>query len=87
MVYNMTNMIKGQCVYTGNAIPVCVNSVKMPLVRVKFVKIPVFFFVNSVKIHTGKIFTKICLWVVTNIRYVKDNQGDSLSLPPLSLVE
>ena len=38
----MTNMIKGQCVYTGNANPVCVNSVKMPLVRVKFVKIPNF---------------------------------------------
>ena len=74
----MTNMIKGQCVYTGNANPVCVNSVKMPLVRVKFVKIPVLF-VNSVKIHTGKNFTKICLWVMTNIRYVKDNQGDSLS--------
>ena len=54
----MTNMIKGQCVYTGNAIPVCVNSVKMPLVRVKFVKIPVFF-VNSVKIHTGKNFTNL----------------------------
>ena len=53
----MTNMIKGQCVYTGNANPVCVNSVKMPLVRVKFVKIPAFF-VNSVKIHTGKKFYK-----------------------------
>ena len=63
-----------------------VNSVKMPLVRVKSVKIPDFF-VNSVKIHTGKKFTQICLWVLTNIRYAKDNQGDSLSLPPLSLVE
>ena len=58
----------------------------MPLVRVKPVKIPDFC-VNSVKIHTGQKFTQICLWVLTNIRYAKDDQGNSLSLPPPSLVE
>ena len=86
MAYQHDKHDKGAMRLHGKRRPFFVNSVKMPLVRVKFVKIPVFF-VNSVKIHTGKNFTKICLWVMTNIRYVKDNQGDSLSLPPLSLVE
>ena len=58
----------------------------MPLVRVKPVKIPDFC-VNSVKIHTGQKFTQICLWGLTNIRYVKDNPGNSSSSPSPSLVE
>ena len=64
----------------------CVKSVKMPLVRVKPIKIPDFC-VNSVKIYTGQKFTQICLWGLTNIRYIKDNPGNSSSLPSPSLVE
>ena len=46
------------------------------------------FCAKFVKFTPGKILQKkICLWVMTNIRYVKDNQGDSLNSPPLSLVE